>query len=337
MVNALSDIAVSRTTMKIIADEFDLTPPTYEVATDASSDSDDSMVDALEQERSLAVDWLRHHPLRSIQPLDDRQTRRLIKSGAMYKRFNVGRWFKGDIYTITHKAPAITRWLVASQVDQPWTTLYLHVPMLTPVSSPRSQLRRHECAYFEVTIRKLDRGATHDEFGNPVPPAGVSIGTCTYPHPLFRPPGLGRLSSGLFSDGNLYFHDRHFAGETPRVFDTELREGDTIGCGVTWDGRVLFNLMRPDEAPYCCRIPAYTSDTATFSEPCDFDIYPAIGVQGAVQLQVNFGHEPFLWRAGAPVMNADKRWWRGTLDLEKLGYDKHSFAPTPETAYDIEF
>ena len=318
MVNAYTAIQSPATTH--IRDQVcDLLPPTYEAALKGTCEEsrqdlpyDEAYEAALEFERSQLKVWTRHNPMTCLQPVGREATARIANSSMIYDTWIIGRWFAGSIDHIIEEQRPWRHACITSPLSQPWCSTHLRTPMSSPNIHQDFRMRKGECAYFEVTIVHLDHCDYWDESGSRYPRSAVSIGTCVRPHALYRPPGWAPYSAGLFSTGELYHNEKlSTSGQKPGLyFGRELRIGDVVGCGVTWNGQVFHILIGEDGYSRSVFHPCYDVTDGI----CEIDVYPAIAVQGRAQVTVNFGHEPFRYSCVCPSVERET-WWKGTIDI----------------------
>jgi hypothetical protein len=136
--------------------------------------------------------------------------------------------------------------------------------------------------------------------------SGVALGYFAPPYPPFRLPGWQRGSLGLHSDDG-----RRYVGNTDGGVDftTPFQAGETVGLGMTFTLASEYSETRPkvDVEVFMTRNGRRVGgwdlnrDTDAVDEMTgglqgDLDLFPAIGVFGPVQLEVNFARENWLYR-----------------------------------------
>jgi len=151
-----------------------------------------------------------------------------------------------------------------------------------------------QLAYYEVKILKVSRYTT------------LAIGLACSPYPKFRLPGYEFESYAYHSDdGQLYVHSI-VPFQNKRLFSSRYKLGDTIGVGYDQTRHGIFFTLngilvkrkeikiqlpslryrRENLYPYECAVEGVKSI-----------LWPTIGTDGNVTLQINFGSLPFIWRA----------------------------------------
>ncbi|KAI4527304.1 hypothetical protein K525DRAFT_285251 [Schizophyllum commune Loenen D] len=133
-----------------------------------------------------------------------------------------------------------------------------------------------EGAYFEIKVYQMD--------------GIVTIGTACRPYPEWRHPGWNRLSAALHLDDFRKFFEDPDGG---RDYDTggiltRLRSGDVVGCGYELAGGRLFFTYNGIPLP-----PAFSG---IFMPKHNYDVFAAVGVEGACDVEVNFGGDVFMWK-----------------------------------------
>ncbi|KAI0079522.1 hypothetical protein K474DRAFT_1659127 [Panus rudis PR-1116 ss-1] len=130
--------------------------------------------------------------------------------------------------------------------------------------------------YFEVQIHRMD--------------GVIAIGTACRPYPDWRFPGWNRLSAGLHLDDMRKFYEDPDGGRdyTPEL--TRLNPGDYIGCGYEFSSTSIFFTHNGRRLP--------NAFSGAYVPRMDYDVYAAIGVEGACEFDVNFGGGLFKWKEG---------------------------------------
>jgi len=124
----------------------------------------------------------------------------------------------------------------------------------------------------------------------------VAIGTASKPYPEYRFPGWNRLSAGLHLDDMRKFFEDPDGGQDFTSGIRQLTPGDVVGCGYEFQHGEIFFTYNGSRFPAAFKGVYFPKEKQ--------DVYAAIGVGGHVKLDVNFGAEPFIWKAG----NTDE--WR---------------------------
>ncbi|BFZ54486.1 Ran-binding protein 10 [Savitreella phatthalungensis] len=249
--------------------------------------------------------WHRAHPIEGYTPefLLSAYLRYVYQADGrgLYTHWEIGRWWKGRISGRDLKGNP--GFMLKTPAKQSWASILLLLPVTSPSIYQPVRLRSGQAAYFEVYIHAMDDTSK------------LAIGLAVRPHPTFRAPGLARGSIGLHSHtGTLIVNSNDFGATTP-LFSRRPQAGDTIGCGISHDGRVFFTFNGVERSRSIALYSAKLSGGAVV----DNDIHICLGMQGATTTACNFGHQPFKWRETkqfAPKANA--RWWPGTVDIRDL-------------------
>ncbi|KAH9851769.1 hypothetical protein C2E23DRAFT_223965 [Lenzites betulinus] len=128
--------------------------------------------------------------------------------------------------------------------------------------------------YYEVKVLRMD--------------GIIAVGTACRPYPISWLPGWARLSTALHLDDLFKFYADEGREYTPLL--THVVPGDTVGLGYSFGmGTVFFthNGVRLPDA-----------FTGVYLPHTAYDVYAAIGVRGACELEVNFGGDTFRWKEG---------------------------------------
>ncbi|TFK37681.1 hypothetical protein BDQ12DRAFT_152393 [Crucibulum laeve] len=135
--------------------------------------------------------------------------------------------------------------------------------------------------YFEVAIHKMD--------------GIIAVGTACRPYPVWRLPGWNRLSAGLHLDDFCKFFEdpdggRDYDDHLQRNFRIHNGYPATIGCGYEFTTGALFYTLNGERLK--------NAFTGIYMPRHQYDVFAAIGVEGDCVFDVNFGAEPFKWKAG---------------------------------------
>lgn len=139
--------------------------------------------------------------------------------------------------------------------------------------------------------------------------SGIAIGYAGKPYPPWRLPGWHRASLGVHGDDGRRFVNDPWGG---RDFVSAFRVGETIGVGVTFgtdelrtagpEGRVKTRVFvtrggkRAEGDGWDGDEERDERDEGVDGLLGEADLYPAIGVFGGVEFEVNLGREGWLWR-----------------------------------------
>ncbi|KAK9760716.1 hypothetical protein K7432_014967 [Basidiobolus ranarum] len=125
-------------------------------------------------------------------------------------------------------------------------------------------------SYFEVTI-----------LSKPDPSVVFAIGLATRPYPHFRLPGWNIYSVGYHSDDGRKYVDDGYGG---RNYSSSFGVGDVVGCGYDrTSGNVFFTLNG--------------TNLGIARQGMWHLVFPTLGADGNVDVQVNFGDLPFKYQA----------------------------------------
>jgi hypothetical protein len=107
-------------------------------------------------------------------------------------------------------------------------------------------------------------------------------------------PGWNRLSAGLHLDDLRKFFEDSDGGRdyTPMVL-SRVSPGDVIGCGYEFGTGALFFTHNGRRLP--------DAFVGIYMPRVNHDVYAAIGLEGANEVEVNFGSTGFWWREGNDV------------------------------------
>ena len=119
-----------------------------------------------------------------------------------------------------------------------------------------------------------------------------TIGTTCLPYPDWRFPGWNRLSVGLHLDDLRKFYEDPDGG---RDYETQgllkkVSPGDSIGLGYDFASSSVFFTYNGVRLP--------NAFSGLYIPRDKYDVYAAIGVDGANEFEVNFGTDVFRWKEG---------------------------------------
>jgi len=106
-------------------------------------------------------------------------------------------------------------------------------------------------------------------------------------------PGWNRLSAGLHLDDLRKFFEDPEGGRDYTPVLTRVSPGDVVGCGYEFGPGALFFTHNGRRLP--------NAFVGIYMPRVDHDVYAAIGLEGANEVQVNFGQEGFRWGEGNDV------------------------------------
>lgn len=148
--------------------------------------------------------------------------------------------------------------------------------------------------YYEILIHRMDPNGFISIGTNILlvirMPLMIFVGTACRPYPLWRHPGWNRGSAALHLDDMRKFFEDPDGGRDYTTALKTIRSGDTIGCGYEFQTGALFFTYNGLRLP--------NAFTGIYLPRRNFDVYAAIGVEGACDFEVNFGGEFVKWQEG---------------------------------------
>ena len=152
--------------------------------------------------------------------------------------------------------------------------------------------------YYEIRIRNISNANS-----------GIAIGYAGKPYPPWRLPGWHRASLGVHGDDGRRFVNDPWGGND---FVSAFASGETIGIGMTFgteelrtegpEGRMKTRAFvtrggkRADRDGWDIDEERDVRDEGADGLMGEGDLYPAIGVFGGVEFEVNFGSAQWLWQ-----------------------------------------
>lgn len=180
-----------------------------------------------------------------------------------------------------------------------------------PLSAGLYDTRGKAGVYYEITIHQMMGTIALGRFCSLLlllflAQSIMTLGTACRPYPDFRQPGWNRLSAALHLDDLRKFFENPDGGMDYDMPTKGVGPGDVVGCGLDFESTSVFftyngaRLANAFSGAYVPRV--------------SHDVYAAIGVFGGPNtLEVNFGGEPFRWKAG-------NEWaWRVEGHIGRLG------------------
>ncbi|TFK24895.1 endosome protein [Coprinopsis marcescibilis] len=132
--------------------------------------------------------------------------------------------------------------------------------------------------YYEITIHRMD--------------GFIAIGTSCRPYPAWRMPGWNRLSAGWHLDDLRKFFEDPDGGRdyVDQNLVSQVKPGDIIGCGYEFAIGALFYTYNGIRLP--------NAFSGIYLPRHQYDVFAAIGVEGACEFEVNFGGDMVRWKEG---------------------------------------
>lgn len=170
----------------------------------------------------------------------------------------------------SHNAAPVVRVSTASGTKD--TCLLSTLPLLAGLYDVHGK----QGIYYEVKVLKM-RGF-------------IALGTACRPYPVWRMPGWNRLSAGWHLDDLRKFFEDPDGGRdyVDSSLVSQIRDGDTIGCGYELATGGLFFTYNGMRLP--------NAFTGIYLPRHEFDVFAAIGVEGESEFEVNFGADVFRWK-----------------------------------------
>ena len=193
----------------------------------------------------------------------------------------------------TFRQTSPSTWMIATTKNQQDTIFLTSIPVyFASVDSPLLT-EQPKTIYFEIHVRRVQNDNS-----------GIAVGFAAKPYPPWRLPGWHRASLGLHGDDGRRFVNDPWGG---RDFVDAFRENETVGVGMTFEaqeagsGKVKTRAFvtrdgRADER-WSWDVDEERDERVEGVDGLmgEGDLYPAIGVFGAVEFEVKFG-DSVSWR-----------------------------------------
>ncbi|GJE85793.1 hypothetical protein PsYK624_018720 [Phanerochaete sordida] len=224
-------------------------------------------------EFEAAEEFCRRHRIEAPKLLSSAMVERITTDGckAWAMEQPTSRRFSGSVAAGGgEKGSGVTR--VVTNKDCGDVCLTSNLPLLAGLYDVQGKTG----VYYEVQIQKMD--------------GIIAMGTACKPYPDWRFPGWNRGSAGLHLDDMRKFFEDPNGGMDYTPMLQRISPEDTIGCGYDFASCGIFftynGLRLPDAfgGVYVPRI--------------QYDVYAAIGVEGACEFEINFGGDVFKWKEG---------------------------------------
>ncbi|KAI9058533.1 hypothetical protein FKP32DRAFT_1636635 [Trametes sanguinea] len=249
-------------------------PPEWKPAPEASH-TIGLYADAPDDEYKAAEQFCRQHPVEPPKLLASNVVERIDALGCRAWGLEVPSTprFRGSVHNIGGDSKGnlgVVR-VVTDKTCQD-VTILSDLPILAGLYDVHGKLG----VYYEVKILRMD--------------GLIAVGSACRPYPHWRLPGWNRLSAGLHLDDFRKFFEDPDGGRDYTPALTRLSPGDTIGFGYALAlGTVFFTHNG-------ARLP--DAFTGVYLPRAAHDVYAAVGVEGACELEVNFGGDVFRWKEG---------------------------------------
>ena len=250
--------------------------------------------EATDDEYESAEQFCRNHPIETPKLLTSDVVERIAIDGcrlwALESPSKSSR-FIGRVEIGGEKSSGLTR--VTTEKKCGDVCLMSNLPLLAGLY----ELQGKSGIYYEVCIRRMNGiiaiGMQSTQSTHVSQAALTNLfftGTACRPYPNWRFPGWNRGSVGLHLDDMRKFFEDPEGGRDYTPLLQQISPGDTIGCGYDFSASSIFytyNGLRLPDAFGGVYVPR-----------TQYDVYAAIGVEGACEFEVNFGGDVFRWKEG---------------------------------------
>lgn len=172
------------------------------------------------------------------------------------------------------------------------TCLFSNLPLLAGLY----EIQGKTGVYYEVLVKKMDGIIAIGMLNLVLTQTCIAahtvdhIGSACRPYPDWRFPGWNRSSVGLHLDDMRKFFEDPDGGMDYDPILTRFSCGDTIGFGYDFTASSVFYTYNGIRLP--------DAFGGVYVPRNQYDVYAAIGVEGACEFEVNFGAELFRWKEG---------------------------------------
>lgn len=266
---------------------------------------------ASEAEGEAAFLWGKQNPLWRARSLPPVQMKAIHDSA---HTLITPQGFTGQVFPQRNKNPGT--WQAKSRPNTRDSCLQTSLPLYSALEDSPLQTERSKTIYFELHV--VGFGSSRRQRTLEEADAGIAIGFFAPPYPGWRLPGWQRGSLAVHGDdGRRYVNDT-FGGVD---FTSPFKVGDTLGIGMTWKPTVsdapptygsgqrsqplavdVFftrNGRRDGEWGLHEEMDAERSEGGTVGLDGDFDVFGAVGIFGAVEVEVRFNPKDWMFRLPA--------------------------------------
>ncbi|PSR76673.1 hypothetical protein PHLCEN_2v8270 [Hermanssonia centrifuga] len=229
--------------------------------------------EASDDEYASAEAFCARHPLETPKLLSSDMVERIDAEGcrAWTMEWPGSPRFIGSVHSAGEKRiPEVTKVTTADGCGD--VCLLSNLPLLAGLY----EIQGKSGVYYEVRIQKMN--------------GIVAIGTACRPYPDWRFPGWNRASVGLHLDDMRKFFEDPDGGRDYSPLLTSFSVGSVIGCGYDFTSSSVFYTYDGQRLP--------DAFGGVYLPRTQYDVYAAIGVEGACEFEVNFGSDLFKWKEG---------------------------------------
>jgi hypothetical protein len=296
----------------IIPDNSQLPPPpgiSHELSSGAN---------ATKYEADRAAKWCSTYPLWAPRGLSYEQLHAIHNQNHILVKAQT---YIGDLLQ-DFPAPGLWKCRTANRCTD--SLIQTALPIYSAPADSPLVTERTKTIYFEVKIvamgiqgppeQKVEKKhglfskLKHREPESQIEDAGIAIGFFAPPYPSFRLPGWQRGSLGVHSDdGRRYVNDTHGGMD----FTQPFQAGDTVGIGMTFripvnppaygvqghlmDVEVFFTRNGKMTGGWDLHEEQDQLDQGVQGLEGDYDIFPAVGVFGGCDFEINFKEKDWLY------------------------------------------
>lgn len=256
--------------------------------------------EATDDEFASAEKFCAHYPPNPPRLLSSEVVQNLEEQGCRYWGIEYPRSprFKGEIHNGDKKESSLNVVKVKAKKDCQDVCLFSTLPIMAGLYD----IQGKSGIYYEVLIHKMNGiiaiGASFTCLQSVPDPSPIhkfaitiiSTGTACQPYPDWRFPGWNRLSAGLHLDDMRKFCEDPDGGRDYSPLITRISPGDIVGCGFDFTRNSIFFTYNGQRLP--------DAFSGLYVPRANYDVYAAIGVEGACEFEVNFGGDVFRWKEG---------------------------------------